>query len=98
MMAIKERLELALAVRQRLNRITEVVGDIEEMVTGMSVLSGSQRDLLAKVLTADEAKEMNALWNLAQNFLIDVQAAAPTLLAPEAPYHAPAEDVPLEGV
>ena len=97
-MAIKERLELALAVRQRLNRITEIVGNIEEMVTGLSALSTEWRELLAKVLTVNEAKEMNALWNLAQIFLADVRAAAPTLLATETPYHAPAEDTPLGGV
>ena len=97
-MAIKERLELALAVRQRLNRITEIVGNIEEMVTGLSAPSTERRELLAKVLTVNEAKEMNALWNLAQIFLADVRAAAPTLLAAETPYHAPAEDTPLGGV
>ena len=97
-MAIKERLELALAVRQRLNRITEVVTGIQDMVTGMSELSASQQGLLAKVLTPVELAEMNALWNLAQNFLADVQKAAPTLLEPETLYHAPAPDVLSPGV
>lgn len=86
---MEQRLDMGLAVRDYVNRMRETMQRIEAMTGTFAGLSAGEQVALAEVLTPGEVAEIEAIANLAQLFVADAQAAAPTFLpaaaAPELP-------------
>jgi uncharacterized circularly permuted ATP-grasp superfamily protein len=77
---MEQRLELSLAIRDYTNQMREVIARIERMVIALTGMTESEQIALGEVLSAREVGELQAVAQLAHEFVADARAAAPTFL------------------
>jgi hypothetical protein len=77
---MEQRLAISSDIRDFTNLMRETLTRIERMVLAFGGMAEGEQAAMAGVLTADEVAELGAMANLAQLFVLDVRAAAPTFL------------------